>query len=104
VFEGWDGVFVEPGVNWLKDFSPAKTSIQWIFLFPPKAFSTAASMTRTEERQMSGPVAVAFYEWDDGLVGDVELAVGERDALAGGGTLTALNVGWCGHGGSFCDF
>src|SRR6267378_6524160 len=37
-------------------FSPAWTSIQAIFLRPPYAFSTAASKTRCEARQMSGPV------------------------------------------------
>src|SRR4029077_10759412 len=40
----------------LKLFSPANTSIQAIFFFPPYAFATAASMTRTLARQMSGPV------------------------------------------------
>ena len=40
----------------LKLFSPAKTSSQAIFFLPPYAFSTAASITRTLARQMSGPV------------------------------------------------
>src|SRR6185312_4764428 len=40
----------------LKLFSPARTSIHAIFFFPPYAFATAASMTRTLARQMSGPV------------------------------------------------
>src|SRR5262249_50388840 len=42
--------------NNLKDFSPAYTSIQWILRLPPYAFSTAASNTRTEARQISRPV------------------------------------------------
>src|SRR5438552_17680805 len=40
----------------LKLFSPAKTSIHAIFFLPPYAFATAASITRTLARQMSGPV------------------------------------------------
>src|SRR6185312_5362043 len=43
-------------LNWRFDFSPANTSIQWILRRPPYAFCTAASMTRTLARQMSGPV------------------------------------------------
>src|SRR5215470_7615317 len=43
-------------LNFLKLFSPAKTSIQAIFFLPPYAFCTAASITRTLARQMSGPV------------------------------------------------
>ncbi len=43
-------------LNFVKLFSPAYTSIQAIFFFPPNAFATAASNTRTLARQMSGPV------------------------------------------------
>src|SRR5487761_1466749 len=43
-------------LNWRFDFSPANTSIQWILRRPPYAFCTAASITRTLARQMSGPV------------------------------------------------
>ena len=43
-------------LNCLKAFSPAYTSIQWILRLPPYAFSTAASKTRTEARQISRPV------------------------------------------------
>src|SRR5215213_9604575 len=42
--------------NCLNDFSPAGTSNQAICFFPPYAFFTAASSTRTLARQMSGPV------------------------------------------------
>jgi hypothetical protein len=41
---------------WLKAFSPASTSSQAIFRFPPNAFSTAASKTRCDARQISRPV------------------------------------------------
>jgi len=37
VFEGWDGVFVEPELNWLKDFSPAKIPSSG-FLFSAEGF------------------------------------------------------------------
>ena len=40
----------------LNAFSPARTSCQWILHLPPEAFCTAASITRTEAFQMSGPV------------------------------------------------
>ena len=38
------------------DFSPANTSIQWMRRLPPYALATAASITRTLARQISGPV------------------------------------------------
>ena len=41
---------------WSNDFWPARTSLQAILRSPPYAFCTAASKTRTEARQMSGPV------------------------------------------------
>src|SRR3954470_24839297 len=43
-------------LNCLKLFSPAYPSIHAICFFPPYAFATAASNTRTLARQMSGPV------------------------------------------------
>ena len=41
---------------WLKAFSPASTSNQAILRLPPNVFSTAASKTRCDARQMSRPV------------------------------------------------
>ena len=41
---------------WVWASSPAKTFIHETFRSPPYAFSMAASKTRTEARQMSGPV------------------------------------------------
>ena len=42
--------------NFVCAFSPANTSIHSILRFPPYAFSTAASSTRSEAAQMSGPM------------------------------------------------
>src|SRR5665213_1006120 len=55
----------------LKLFSPASTSIHAIFFFPPYALATAASMTRTLARQMSGPVPSPSINGTIGLSGTV---------------------------------
>src|SRR6185437_11516354 len=55
--------------NALKDFSPAKTSIHAMRRSPPYAFSTAASNTRTDAAQMSGPVPSPSMNGMMGLFG-----------------------------------
>ena len=54
---------------WLNAFSPAKTSFQTILRSPLYAFSTAASRTRTEAAQMSGPVPSPSIKGTIGLFG-----------------------------------
>ena len=54
---------------WLKAFSPASTSLHWILRLPPYAFATAASNTRTEARQMSGPVPSPMMKGSTGASG-----------------------------------
>ena len=63
-------------------FSPANTSIHAIFRSPPYAFSTAASNTRTDARQMSGPVPSPSMNGMIGLSGIFEGVLLERDRLA----------------------
>src|SRR5688572_252316 len=55
----WNASTVSSGSQffvWSNAFCPARTSFHWILRFPPYAFWTAASKTRTDARQMSGPV------------------------------------------------
>src|SRR4051812_32920037 len=95
------------------DFSPAKTSIQAIERLPPKAFCTAASSTRTDAFQMSGPVpspsmkqmigrsgTISLPFWMvifcplAGLTGRVGLGLAAGSAM--GGSEDAEGV-WTGH-------
>src|SRR5882757_1711748 len=76
----------------LKAFSPARTSCQWIFFLPLDAFWTAASKTRTEARQMSGPVPSPSMNGMMGWSGTLSLPAEMVTDLPWGGTVTFLNA------------
>src|SRR5471030_425026 len=76
-------------LNWVNDFSPAKTSIQAIFFLPPDDLATAASMTRTEARQMSAPVPSPSMNGTMGRSGTCNLPL-EMEILSPAGTLLIL--------------
>src|SRR6185503_16900760 len=78
---------------WLNAFSPASTSIQWILRLPPYAFATAASSTRTDARQMSGPVPSPSIKGIIGLSGTTRRPLFREMAVPDDGGLTVVKVG-----------
>src|SRR6185295_4673116 len=72
-------------------FSPAYTSYQAIFFFPPYAFATEASSTATDAFQMSGPVPSPSMNGRIGWSGT--LRVPEEDMVMASPDLGASNVG-----------
>ena len=56
-----------------KAFCPARSSVQKILRAPPYAFSTAASNTRTEALQISGPMPSPSIKGITGLEGTSSL-------------------------------
>ena len=86
---------------WSNAFWPARTSFQAIFFLPPYAFSTAASMTNCDARQMSGPVPSPSMNGMIGLSGVWRAAGLHREGLAVGHGVVSLweqgRWGWSGR-------
>src|SRR5688500_10621420 len=79
-------------LNLLNDFSPANTSIQAIRRFPSSARSTAASKTRTDARQISGPVPSPSTKGTIGLSGTFRLPFSKAILSPLAGTFASLYV------------
>src|SRR6266404_9970593 len=83
--------------------SPAKTSNHAIFFFPPYAFSTAASNTRTLAAQISGPVPSPRMNGMIGRSGTFNLSVLVIFSPAGGATFLYGIRGNCSGSRAGCN-